>query len=113
LATFERVNGVQVHRVWTSRFGRKNLVGRTSDYLSFYISASFKLYALTGPGTVIVAKTGPAVDFGACRLDCALAREVAAKDLRNAFFLAASTAGAATLFADSGGCASGIAETGT
>ncbi len=59
LATFERVNGVQVHRVWTSRFGRNNLVGRTSDYLSFYVSASLKLYALTGSGTVIVAKTDP------------------------------------------------------
>ena len=36
LAAAERVHGVQVHRVWTSRFGRSRLVGRASDYLSFY-----------------------------------------------------------------------------
>jgi hypothetical protein len=43
LVAFETVRGVQVHRVWTSRFGRTNLVGRACDYLSFYFSATLKL----------------------------------------------------------------------
>lgn len=59
LATFERVNGVQVHRVWTSRFGRNNRVGRKRDYLSFHFFASLKLYALASAGAVVVAKTDP------------------------------------------------------
>lgn len=59
LADYERVREVQVHRVWTSRFGRTNLVGRTSDYLSFYASATRKLYVLARSGTVVVAKTDP------------------------------------------------------
>lgn len=35
LPSFERCNDVIVHRVWTTRFGRGNLVGRAADYFSF------------------------------------------------------------------------------
>lgn len=59
MAAFEQVRGVQVHRVWTSRFGRTNLVGRASDYFSFYVSATIKLFFLTDLHTVVVAKTDP------------------------------------------------------
>jgi colanic acid biosynthesis glycosyl transferase WcaI len=59
LPKLERIRGVQVHRVWTSRFGRSRLVGRASDYLSFYLSAALELFALAQRGTVIVAKTDP------------------------------------------------------
>ena len=59
LITSELVQGVQVHRVWTSRFGRSNLAGRASDYLSFYLSATIKLFLLTDSRTVVVAKTDP------------------------------------------------------
>ncbi|MDO8264237.1 MAG: glycosyltransferase family 4 protein [Gallionella sp.] len=59
LAAFEQVRGVKVHRVWTSRFGRANLVGRASDYLSFYFSATLKLLWLADAHTVVVAKTDP------------------------------------------------------
>lgn len=59
LATSELLRGVQVHRVWTSRFGRTNLAGRASDYLSFYLSATIKLFLLTDSRTVVVAKTDP------------------------------------------------------
>ena len=55
----ERIDGVEVHRVWTSRFGRANLVGRAVNYLSFYLTAAVKLAALTRSGDVIVAKTDP------------------------------------------------------
>jgi len=59
LARFEQIRGVQVHRVWTSRFGRGNLLGRASDYLSFYVAATAKLFFLADRTCVVVAKTDP------------------------------------------------------
>lgn len=59
LAKFEQIRGVQVHRVWTSRFGRGNLLGRACDYLSFYVSATVKLFFLADSTSVVVAKTDP------------------------------------------------------
>lgn len=59
LAAFEEVNGVRVHRVWTSRFGRRHLPGRALDYLSFYLTAFTKLVQLADNGAVVVAKTDP------------------------------------------------------
>lgn len=55
----ESVNGVDIHRVWTSRFGRQNLVGRALDYVTFYLSAAWVLSRLTRRGDVVVAKTDP------------------------------------------------------
>lgn len=59
LANFEQVHGVYVHRVWTSRFGRGNLLGRACDYLSFYVAATAKLFFLADRTSVVVAKTDP------------------------------------------------------
>ena len=59
LASFELVRGVRVHRVWTSSFGRTSLLGRFSDYLFFYVSATVKLFFLVDSRTVVVAKTDP------------------------------------------------------
>ena len=59
LPVAEQVNSVQVYRVWTSRFGRHNLVGRGLDYLSFYLSAAWRLYCLAREGDIVVAKTDP------------------------------------------------------
>lgn len=57
----ETVEGVRVHRVWTSRFGRASIPGRAMDYLTFYLSTLFKLLALADARTTIVAKTDPPV----------------------------------------------------
>jgi glycosyltransferase involved in cell wall biosynthesis len=59
LPVFETINGVQVHRVPTTRFGRRSLVGRSFDYLTFYRSAWRCLVELARPGDLIVAKTDP------------------------------------------------------
>jgi colanic acid biosynthesis glycosyl transferase WcaI len=59
LAPYEVVDGVTVHRVATSRYGRAGLVGRAVDYLSFHAAAGAKLFALLAPGDVVVAKTDP------------------------------------------------------
>jgi colanic acid biosynthesis glycosyl transferase WcaI len=54
--TFETV---QVHRVWTSRFGRGRFSGRVLDYLTFYSSAAWCLWRLTHRDDIVVAKTDP------------------------------------------------------
>jgi glycosyltransferase involved in cell wall biosynthesis len=55
----EAINGVSVHRVWTSRFGRANLLGRAMDYATFYLSAAWQLWRLARSGDVVIAKTDP------------------------------------------------------
>jgi glycosyltransferase involved in cell wall biosynthesis len=55
----ENVNGVQVHRVASSRFGRAALSGRALDYLSFYRSVRRQLDIVARPGDMVIAKTDP------------------------------------------------------
>lgn len=60
---FEPASGntssVQIHRLWTSRRGRRNLSGRALDYLTFYLSAFFWLVLFARRGDVIVTLTDP------------------------------------------------------
>ena len=46
-------------RVWTSRWGRHRLVGRSLDYATFYLAAGWRLWRLARAGDIIVAKTDP------------------------------------------------------
>ena len=55
----ETVNRVQVHRVWSSRFGRGHFLGRPLDYLSFHFGARWRLRRLCRAGDVLVSKTDP------------------------------------------------------
>lgn len=50
---------VQIIRVWTTQFGRHNLLGRTLDYLTFYLSAAWNLFRLLRQGDIVIAKTDP------------------------------------------------------
>ncbi|MFT3858139.1 MAG: glycosyltransferase family 4 protein [Aquabacterium sp.] len=59
LPSVEQISGVNVHRVWTSRFGRARLAGRAVDYLTFYASAGGCLLRLLKRGDVLVIKTDP------------------------------------------------------
>jgi glycosyltransferase involved in cell wall biosynthesis len=59
LSKHESVRGVQVHRVWATRFGRGRLLLRAVDYLTFYLSAMAKLARLARSGTVVIAETDP------------------------------------------------------
>jgi glycosyltransferase involved in cell wall biosynthesis len=59
LASHEVKDGVVIHRVRTTRFGRSALLGRGLDYLSFHIAAANELSAVARDGDVIVAKTDP------------------------------------------------------
>ena len=59
LPVSEIINGVHVHRVPSTGFGRNRLLGRSIDYASFYRSMWQCLVALARPGDIIVAKTDP------------------------------------------------------
>ncbi|WP_046865768.1 glycosyltransferase family 4 protein [Microvirga massiliensis] len=59
LAAEETINGVTVHRISGSTFGRERLIGRAVDYLSFYIGARTFLNKMAAHGDVIIAQTDP------------------------------------------------------
>ncbi len=59
LPPLERVRGVTVHRVWTTRFGRGHLAGRAIDYATFYASSAARLLLLVSSGDTLVAETDP------------------------------------------------------
>jgi colanic acid biosynthesis glycosyl transferase WcaI len=79
LARSERLAGVTVHRLVTTRFGRHRLAGRAIDYASFYVSCAFKLLILLRRGDIVVAKTDPPL----VSLVCALAVKVRGAALVN------------------------------
>src|SRR5262245_47115563 len=55
----ECVRGVDVWRVWTSRRGRQRLIGRSLDYLTFYLAAGWCLWRLARANDIIITKTDP------------------------------------------------------
>ena len=55
----DRVGAVQVHRCWSTRFGRAGLFGRLLDYKSFYVSSVLTALRLSRPGDILVALTDP------------------------------------------------------
>lgn len=55
----ERIDGVEVQRVRTTRFGRGQLFGRALDYATFYLAAGWRLWRIARAGDVVVAKTDP------------------------------------------------------
>ena len=59
LPSRETVRGVEVRRVWSTRFGRGFLPGRAVDYATFYFSAFFALLRRAKRGSTIVALTDP------------------------------------------------------
>jgi glycosyltransferase involved in cell wall biosynthesis len=50
---------VTIHRIWTSAFGRRYLLGRAIDYLTFYLSAFLWLLRHTRRGDVLIVATDP------------------------------------------------------
>src|SRR3954452_1325843 len=59
LPPHEIVRGVDVRRVWSTRFGRGFLPGRAIDYATFYVSAFFALLRGATRDSTIVALTDP------------------------------------------------------
>jgi colanic acid biosynthesis glycosyl transferase WcaI len=55
----ETIDGVEVHRIRTTRFGRARLFTRTLDYLTFHLGVYRHLRSGAGRWRVIVAMTDP------------------------------------------------------
>jgi len=55
----ERIAGVMVHRIWTTRFGRAGLIGRALDYLTFHLALVWELFRLCRRGDTCIACTDP------------------------------------------------------
>jgi len=55
----EHIDGVKVHRVWSTHFSRATLAGRLFDYLTFYLFASLRVLTLARSGCVVVVMTDP------------------------------------------------------
>ncbi len=55
----QSLNGVHIHRVSATGFGRKNIIGRLVDYLCFYILAMFKAVIMPRMDMCIVLTTPP------------------------------------------------------
>ncbi len=59
----EIIDGVQVHRVKTTGFGRKKLLGRMVDYLSFYFSATWRALRMPKPDVCVSLTTPPFISL--------------------------------------------------
>ncbi len=55
----QEISGVQIHRIWTSAFGRHFLPGRAIDYLTFHLEAARHLFRLAKRGDLVVVMTDP------------------------------------------------------
>lgn len=58
----ESHQGVHIKRVWATSFGKQNLLGRLTDYLTFYLGACWGLLRLPRQGneeTIVMALTTP------------------------------------------------------
>lgn len=69
----ETIDGVAVHRIATSHFGRSRLMGRAADYASFHASVSLWCLANIRRGDIVIACTDPPL------LSVSLAASIAAR----------------------------------
>jgi colanic acid biosynthesis glycosyl transferase WcaI len=71
LAPSEEYMGVRVERAWATGFGKGSVGGRLADYLTFYLGAAWKLFALPRYDVVMALTTPPLIGLLAllaCRL---------------------------------------------
>lgn len=61
----EHHRGIRIERAWATRFGKRWAAGRVLDYLSFYISASWKLLRLPRHDIVMALTTPPLIGLAA------------------------------------------------
>ena len=59
LSPRDEVKGVKIQRVWSTRFGRTQLLGRALDCATFYFTAAMALLKHVRTGDIVVAKTDP------------------------------------------------------
>jgi UDP-N-acetylglucosamine:LPS N-acetylglucosamine transferase len=57
------VNGIHIHRVACTSFGRHRLIGRAMDYLSFYLTAARRALKLPRPDVCVSLTTPPLISL--------------------------------------------------
>jgi len=57
----EEFRGVHIERAWATSFGKGSLAGRLSDYLSFFIGATWRLARTSRPDIVLALTTPPLI----------------------------------------------------
>jgi colanic acid biosynthesis glycosyl transferase WcaI len=57
----EQYKGVRIERAWATGFGKRSIARRISDYLSFYLGASWKLLRLPSHDLVMALTTPPLI----------------------------------------------------
>jgi colanic acid biosynthesis glycosyl transferase WcaI len=61
LPSREQFRGVTIERAWATSFGKGNIAGRLSDYLSFFIGATWRLARTSRPDIVLALTTPPLI----------------------------------------------------
>lgn len=57
----ENLDGVRVRRIWSTKFGRKSTVGRSIDYVTFYVSIALTLLFSLSRNDILITKTDPPI----------------------------------------------------
>lgn len=65
LSRREDYKGVRIERAWATSFGKRSIAGRISDYLSFYLGASWRLLRLPSHDAVMALTTPPLIGLAA------------------------------------------------
>ena len=55
----ETIDGIEVHRIWTTNYGRSSLAGRAMDYTSYHLSAAAWFSANVQKDDICVVCTDP------------------------------------------------------
>lgn len=58
---FEQIDGVNIHRVSQTNFGKSKMIGRMCDFASFYVSAFRELQRLPAPDVILALSSPPMV----------------------------------------------------
>lgn len=66
LALFECWQGIEIHRVRSTRFERASMARRATAYVSFFVAAFIKVLALPRQDTILVLTTPPLISVVAC-----------------------------------------------
>jgi colanic acid biosynthesis glycosyl transferase WcaI len=91
------VRNVLVHRVWTTRFGRRRLLGRALDYLTFYATCACSLLWQLQRGDIVIAMTDPPLISIIAAVAARLRRAVLINWLQDVFPEVATQLGASPL----------------
>lgn len=65
LSRRDNYKGVRIERAWATGFGKRTVPRRASDYLSFYLGASWKLLCLPSHDVVMALTTPPLIGLAA------------------------------------------------